>query len=163
MVDAQHFFQARQPLWSWSHLQSLVLTSRRLTRTAGCRDVCDLLKDAGTAALYMPKLHTMALWNGGKGEAYAFIYRRDFEKPSIIWRSTWVVNLEPSVIQAWERVASKYTPYSLRFESEPLCCGIIGSHGDAIYQLGLPREVVNPISLWQIRKEGSMGRSRTVL
>ncbi|KAK4142666.1 uncharacterized protein C8A04DRAFT_38061 [Dichotomopilus funicola] len=139
MVDAQHFFQARQPLWRWNRLRSLVLTSRTLTPTVDWRDVCDLLKDAGVAALYMPKLQTMVLWNGGKGEACAFIYRRDIEKPSIIWRSTWVMNL-----------------------GEPLCRCIIGSHGDAISQLGLPHEVIDPVSLWQIRKEGSMGRSRTV-
>lgn len=162
MVDAAHFFQARQPLWTWNRLQSLVLTSRRLTRTARYKDVCDLLKDAGVAAFYMPKLHTMAIWNGGKGEACAFIYRRDSGKPSIVWRSTWAVKLDPGVIQAWERVASKYTTYPLRVESEPVCRCIIGSHGDAIYYLGLPDEVVDPISLWQIRKEGSMGRNGTI-
>lgn len=153
MVDARHFFQACQPLWTWNHLQSIVLTSRLLTRTSGRKGVSDLLKDAGAAAVRMPKLRTMALWNGGRGEACAFIYRHDFEKPSIVWRGTWDVNLQPCVMQAWERVVSEYTPHSLRFESQRLRSSIIRSHGDAIYHLDLPGGVVDPISLWQIRGE----------
>ncbi|KAK1772839.1 hypothetical protein QBC33DRAFT_31227 [Phialemonium atrogriseum] len=164
MVDAWHFFQARQPLWTWGQLQSLVLTSRLLTQAEDRWKVSNLLEDAGAAALQMPKLHTMALWNGGKGQACAFIYRRDFGKTSIVWRGTWEMNLEPRVIRAWERVVSTLeytTSYSLRVESQPLCPGIIGSHGDAIHQLDLPIGVVDPTSLWQIRREGLTGWGRS--
>ncbi|OIW32387.1 hypothetical protein CONLIGDRAFT_678788 [Coniochaeta ligniaria NRRL 30616] len=156
MTDARHFFQARQPPWSWDHLQSLVLTSRLLTRTSARGVVSDLLSDAGAAAVRMPKLCTMALWNGGKGEACAFIHRHDIERPSIIWRGTWDLDLEPRAVQAWERVASEYTPKSLRFQSQALCGSVIGSHGDAIHLLDLPRGVVDPVSLWQIRREASL-------
>lgn len=76
MVDARYFFEARQPLWTWSSLQSLTLTSRLLTRTEERWRISDLLKDAAEAAIHMPSLHTMAIWNGGNGEACGFIYRK---------------------------------------------------------------------------------------
>jgi hypothetical protein len=59
----------------------------------------------------------MALWNCGKGEACAFTYRREGNKPSVIWRGTWDVELEPRVVQAWGKVASKYTPTNLGLKS----------------------------------------------
>jgi hypothetical protein len=162
MVDAWHFFRARQPLWVWNHLQSLVLTSRILTHRANRGEVSDLLQDAGAAALYMPRLHIMALWNCGKGEAYIFIYRKECNNPLVIWRGTWDVRLEPRVIQAWGRVASKYSPYELRVEKQPLRCGIISPHGEVMHQLNLPRGVLDPVSLWQIRREGGMSPGRDI-
>ena len=161
MADARYFFQARQPLWTWNHLQSLALTSRLLTHRANHGEISDLLQDAGTAALYMPRLRIMALWNGGKEEACVFIYCKGCDNPSITWRGTWDVELEPRVIQAWEKVASKYTSGELRFERQPLYCGIVSSHGDTIHQLDLPHGVLDPVSLWQIRREGLMGQRGT--
>lgn len=159
MADALQFFQARLPLWTWNHLQSLALTSRLLTRTAANQgEISDLLQDAGEAALCMPRLHTMALWNGGKEEACAFIYCKGCHNPSITWRGTWDLKLEPRVIQAWEMVASKYTSGELRVEKQPLYCGVVNSHGDTIHHLDLPPGVIDPVSLWQIRREGLMDR-----
>jgi hypothetical protein len=54
--------------------------------------------DAGAAALYMPRLHTMVLWNCGKGEACVFMYHKEEGKPLIIWRGTWDIKLEPREI-----------------------------------------------------------------
>jgi hypothetical protein len=162
MADARHFFQARRPSWTWHRLQSLILTSRQLTSTADGGAISSLLNDAGTAALQMPKLRTMVLWNGGKGEVCAFTYRRNSEKPSIIWQGTWDADLASDVIDVWEKVASEYTPRPLRIESHSLSCGTIKSHGDAIFRLNLPREVIDPLSLWQIRMGGSIGRGTCV-
>lgn len=162
MVDARQFFQARQPLWSWDYLQSLALTSPLLTHGADRGKVSDLLMDAGEAALHMPKLHTMTLWNGGRGEACAFTYRRQGGKCPITWRGTWDLKPESCVVQAWERVASKYSVYSVWVESQLLRRGTISSHGDAIHQLDLPSGVVDPVSLWQIRREESLRWRRTV-
>lgn len=93
MVDAWQFFQARQPLWTWDQLQSLVLTSQLLTQTDDRGKVSDLLEDAGAAALHMPKLHTMALWNGGKGQALRIYI------PSGFWENfdylAWYLGNEP--------------------------------------------------------------------
>jgi hypothetical protein len=77
IVEARHFFRACQPLWAWNNLQSLVLTSRILTPRANRGNIFDLLEDAGAAALCMPRLHIMALWNCGEGGACVFIYRKE--------------------------------------------------------------------------------------
>ncbi|KAM5355097.1 hypothetical protein ACJ41O_001743 [Fusarium nematophilum] len=61
MVEAQHFFEARQPQWRWNRLRSLTLTSRRMTPTLGQPIITTLLREAGEAALCMPELQTMRL------------------------------------------------------------------------------------------------------
>ncbi|KAL1882517.1 hypothetical protein Plec18167_002933 [Paecilomyces lecythidis] len=154
VVEACHFFEARQPKWTWRLLQSLVLTSRVLTRDQTPRTITNLLEDSGAAALNMPRLDTMALWNYQKGEACVFTYH----KGSIIWRGTWDMELEPRVIEAWRRFTTRHTSYEFSVKTELLPCDIANSHGDAIYHLKLPREVIDPVSLWQIRRETAMAR-----
>ncbi|KAI3328998.1 hypothetical protein HD806DRAFT_481340 [Xylariaceae sp. AK1471] len=155
MVDARHFFQELQPLWTWNYLQSLVLTSGLLTGTASRTETSDLLHHAGLAARSMPRLHTMAIWNGGKGEACAFIYRKKNSGSSITWRSTWDLELGPSIVEAWEKVATESTQSRFWVEKHQLRGDSITSHGDAICQLDLPYGVIDPASLWQIRRECS--------
>ncbi|KAH6665695.1 hypothetical protein B0J14DRAFT_210286 [Halenospora varia] len=159
-VDAQQFLEARRPLWTWDHLQSLVLTSQLLNHGANREGISDLLRDAGAAALCMPKLQFMAVCNCGEGDACVFIYRKECNSSSIIWRGIWDLKLEPRVIQAWQEVAIKYTPYELRVKKEQLRGGTVTSHGEAIHQLDLPRGVLDPVSLCQIRREGK-GWKRT--
>ncbi|KFY13394.1 hypothetical protein V492_03300 [Pseudogymnoascus sp. VKM F-4246] len=74
MTSAEEFFRACSPTWKWQNLQSLALTSRFIIPTGLGQDINDLLCRAGALALQMPKLHTLALWNGGRGIAAAFIY-----------------------------------------------------------------------------------------
>ena len=100
-------------------------------------------------ATRMPKLRTFALWNGAKGEACAFIYRRERDFATITVKSTWYMELDPRVIQAWREVTS-----DLRISTQLLSRSAVSSHGDAIQLLNLPCEVINPISSRQIRKEG---------
>ncbi|KAJ1708527.1 hypothetical protein NYO67_9305 [Aspergillus flavus] len=151
MVDAQHFFEACQPPWTWTSLQTLVLTSPLLAPATNHRKISGLLQDAGEAALRMPRLQTMALWNGGKRDACGFMFRKGRNNPTITLRSTWDINLQYKTIKIWRRVASLN---GLRIEMRMLRGDIINSHGDAIYHLGLNHGVIDPVSLWQIRKEG---------
>ncbi len=156
MADAQQFFQARNPIHTWRNLQSLVLTSRLLTHTADREEICDMLQAAGEAALRMPKLQIMALWNCGHTEACVFVYRKEFDDTSITWRGTWDMELEPRVITAWERVALENTRHELRCGKRLLPGESITSHGEAIHQLDLPPEVLDPVSLRQIRREAAI-------
>ncbi|KAK9419885.1 hypothetical protein SUNI508_06891 [Seiridium unicorne] len=80
VVDARHFFQPPQPLWTWHKLQSLALTSQVLTDTARYTEIASLLHNAGVAALRMPSLNTMVLWNGRKGAASRTEHRRAMGK-----------------------------------------------------------------------------------
>ncbi|PNP44308.1 hypothetical protein TGAMA5MH_03914 [Trichoderma gamsii] len=94
-----------QPRWLW--LKTLALTSR-------FRDRFDLFEAAAFAALRMPELQIMEIWDGmGLDLVEFFRYtrrenRRD-EPPTITWLSDLQIAPEQRVIAAWERVARMHT------------------------------------------------------
>lgn len=156
MASAEDFFRACQPTWTWQRLESLALTSQLLQHTADHQKIDALLYKAGMAALQMPKLRTLVLWYGAKGTACAFIYSADRGNAAhVTWRGTWGMELSPHVVQVWERVALENQSCPLRVD-KPQVCGTIRAHGDAIHHLALPCRVVEPASLWQIRREAMM-------
>ncbi|KFY91384.1 hypothetical protein V500_04688 [Pseudogymnoascus sp. VKM F-4518 (FW-2643)] len=79
MVNAEDFFPASPttryrdpwPTGPWERLQSLALTSQLLRPTTSHQETNALLFRAGVSALQMPKLRTLALWNGTRGMAAA--------------------------------------------------------------------------------------------
>jgi hypothetical protein len=107
MVNAEDFFQACAPTWTWQHLQSLALTSQML-RDAGLRSrqgIDSLLRSAGVAALQMPALRALTLRNGARGNACSFIYQTDCHGgPQIVWRGTWILQFSHDVVKAWQDV-----------------------------------------------------------
>lgn len=154
MINAEELFRHCRSMWSWSHLQSLALTSQLLRDDGEKREQIEaLLCRAGVLVQKMPRLHTCVLWNGGKGHACVFIYRIDSNSASITWRGTWHLELRPVVVKSWQLAASKLPLSKLQIKRECIR-GVIESHGDAIYHLELPCQVIEPASLWQIRREG---------
>ncbi len=154
LVGAEEIFRHCQSTWSWSRLQTLALTSHLLRKPGDegeYRQIEALLCRAGVLAKNMPELHTLILWNGGKAHACAFIYRGEGEKASITWRGTWHLDLSAPVVESWQLVASKLS-YELQIQHEYVE-GIVSSPGDALYHLELPCQVIDPRSLWQIRRE----------
>lgn len=156
MIDAKDFFQGANPISIWGNLQSLTLTSRLLRPSVSRQDIDSLLYEAGTVALRMPKLHTLVIWYGMKGSACAFISRVNGEGAHLTWRSTWEMELSSRVVEVWQRVTSQRHSRALRVDNQEIH-GLIQSHGDAIYHLDLPYQVVSPVSLPQIRREGRFG------
>ncbi|KAF3061045.1 hypothetical protein GL218_02990 [Daldinia childiae] len=156
MIDAEEFFQHCHSTWSWSHLLSLVLTSQLLKEDREKRKQIEgLLCQASVLVRKMSKIHTFVLWNGGKAHACAFIYRIDRDSASVTWRGTWHLELSPLVVKSWQLTVSKLSFRDLQLELKQECIqGVINSHGDAIYHLELPCQVIDPVSLWQIRREG---------
>ena len=155
IVDARHFFQARQSTWVWNKLTSLTLTSRILSSDKDLEEINDTLQAAAVTAVKMPMLNTMELWNYGRGLACVFRYQVPRGKrPTITWRGNWDILLEPRVIQSWQAVTLEpAASLELRVVKELLDANIhMKSHGDAIHHLGLV-QVVHPVSLWQIQKE----------
>jgi len=160
MINAEDFFQACNSTWIWERLESLSLTSQLLKyheRPGDQMRINALLHAAGMTALRMPKLHTMVLWNGIKGSAFAFIYRVDRGAAFLTCRGTWKLEEELSsdVLDLWERVALESHSCILRVakQDETISSSVVRSHGDAIHLLDLPCQVVAPVSLWQIKKE----------
>lgn len=101
MVDAEYFFQAVSPDWTWKTLTSISLTSRLLAEATNSTKVTHLLMHAGTVALQMPMLKNMDIWNGTKGNACAFRYEATDHHTLIKWNSTWSFELEPELIAVW--------------------------------------------------------------
>ncbi|KAF4999075.1 hypothetical protein FDECE_11634 [Fusarium decemcellulare] len=155
MVNAEYFFEACKPTWTWQHLQSLALTPQYLKEPPDEKGISELLCQAGQVALQMPRLHTFVLWNGAKGNACAFIYQNGGEYPEITWRGTWNLELSLGIVEVWQRLTSDIHSRQIRVKKE-LIWDDIKSHGDAIHHLNLPVQVVHPASLWQIRREGAL-------
>lgn len=154
VVDANDFFkEACLRSWTWNKLQSLALTSRLLHPSRSEDEVCDLLHDAGVVALQMPRLRNLVVWNGAKGHASAFIYRRTSYCTYITWRGTWDLEIGARVAEVWEKVAFKHS-LELRIDKQKIG-EAIESHGDAIHYLDLPCQVISPASVWQIRREAA--------
>ncbi|KFZ19476.1 hypothetical protein V502_03631 [Pseudogymnoascus sp. VKM F-4520 (FW-2644)] len=89
LLNAEDFFRACLLAWTWQNLRSLALTSQLLKPTGSRLETDALLFRAGVSALQMPKLRTLVLWNGGRGNAAAFIYRVHRGSATITWRGTW--------------------------------------------------------------------------
>lgn len=156
MVDASYFFEeARKASWRWPNLTSLALTSTLLAPDTSTDDIDGLLLGAAAAALKMPKLETMEIWNGREGLAMLFRYQtvRDAQSAVITIRGTFGLSLRPAVARAWDRVALQHRHGRVQVVSGSIDDRIIKSHGDAICHLKLATQVIRPVSLLQILKE----------
>jgi hypothetical protein len=107
LVEASHFFHARELSWKWPNLTWLALTSRLLVPQERPTELDDMLQAAAAAAMRMPNLETMEIWNGEKGLAMLFRYQcAERGRPAVITcKGTWELTLRPLVIQAWDSVA----------------------------------------------------------
>jgi len=161
MIQAEHFFLDCPLDWSWPRLQCLALTSPCLRQTSSYHDIDYLLQKAGVAALQMPALRTLVIWNGRKKIACAFVYQQDRDSATVSWRGTRQLHLSADVLKVWKRVAEENHPSRRSFHvRNETIYDEIRSHGDAIHHLNLPCEVVSPASLWQIRSEERAGERR---
>ncbi|XDG01969.1 hypothetical protein ABKA04_001584 [Annulohypoxylon sp. FPYF3050] len=155
IADASYFFDARKSFWEWPNLTSLALTSRLFTPDESPAKIDRLLRAAAAAAMKMPKLEIMEIWNGREGLAALFRYQvtRGGHPPVLTWKGTWELTLRPPMVQRWESVASKHWgSRSIRVVHE-LLPNHIGSHGDALCILEPVNEVIRPVSLQQIQIE----------
>lgn len=114
-----------------------------------------MLKEAAAAALRMPKLETMEIWNGRKGLAMLFRYQKGQNgQPAVITlRGTFDLLLGVEVVRAWRGVAVRQGSGEVERLETRIDARKIGSHGDAIVHLGLSAQVIRPVSLQQILKE----------
>lgn len=154
IVDANDFFDLQEPNWVWHGLTSLALTSRLLTSTGDTSDINLMLMQAGKAALRMPKLQVMEIWNGTKGNACVFRFETTWAHATIGWCGTWDLTMYPRLINTWKAVAQRNTKHQLSILASQVLDPLdIKSHAVAIRKLGLQEGVVHPVSLEQIRRE----------
>lgn len=127
MVDANSFFQARQPSWEWPNLTSLALTSGLLAPEKSSEAINNMIRAAADAAMMMPELETMEIWNGRKRLAALFKYqsiKRGGRTAVITWRGTWELPLQPDLIQAWEAVIRRHCRWEFYAVTELLDPGL---------------------------------------
>jgi hypothetical protein len=156
IVDAGDFFYAREPSWKWPNLTSLALTSRLLAPNKSPAEIGYMLQATAAAAMEMPNLETMEIWNGQEGLAMLFRFQsaRGGRPSTITLRGTWELELRPAVTEAWEAVTLRHGGQGLVIAKELLGPGIVvKSHGAAIHYLRLSSMVIRPIALRQIRIE----------
>lgn len=114
-----------------------------------------MLRAAAAAAMKMPNLETMEVWNGQVGLATLFRFQQARGgRPAVMTcRGTWEFALRSPVIQAWEAVALKHRGHGSVIVKESLDAGAVRCHGDAVHHLQLLTSVIRPVSLRQIRME----------
>ncbi|KAK1845415.1 hypothetical protein CCHR01_11965 [Colletotrichum chrysophilum] len=156
IVDASSFFEI-QPAWEWPSLISLTLTSRLLRPDGNLVEIEAMLRAAAAAAaaVKMPKLVTMEIWNGRKGLSSLFRYQafRNMAQAVVLWRGTWKFVMKPSIIRAWEAVMHQYNSWRLDFVQERLDAKATKCRGDAIQDLMHANQIIRPVSLRQIQIE----------
>jgi hypothetical protein len=158
VVDADSFFALddSQPPKRWPNLRHLFLTSHLLAPDQDETRVTDMLRAAAKAAVYMPKLETLQVWNGRRKLAALFKYEAATEggQPcTITWRGTWEFLLQASLIQDWQSLTSELSQHGMRVIYESIDGDLVRCHGDAMLLLGLPDMVIRRVSLRQIQNE----------
>ncbi|KAM6483384.1 hypothetical protein HDV62DRAFT_389589 [Trichoderma sp. SZMC 28011] len=108
-----------------------------------------------------PRLQSLALTTSllcstsSQGGAAALL--RDAAKAALNMPKLHTMALWYGVITAWNNVSFKALHRDSHVSQDQIQ-EVIESHGDAIYYLRLPCTVIDPVSLWQIRREAVRGR-----
>ncbi|KAI6083964.1 hypothetical protein F4821DRAFT_280477 [Hypoxylon rubiginosum] len=153
IIEADHFLGVAEaePAWSWPHLRSLTLTSRLLNTKGSPGMIDQMLLEAASVALKMPRLETFEIWNGQVGSAALFRYQTSDYGAVLSWKANWEHTIPSYVVEAWEAVAhaagKNSSPLPLEYSVDDAIR--INSHADAINYLELFK-VLRPISLQQI-------------
>ncbi|KAI1419382.1 hypothetical protein F5Y12DRAFT_793975 [Xylaria sp. FL1777] len=154
LKSAQTLYRAADE--KWPALRSLALTSALLRPDSPRSTINALLQAAANAALQMPNLRLLEIWNYDKDLdfVYIFQYRRFGSNgcPTITSSNTWGYNLEPHVVSSWSNVSNKHGGRDIRVQEqdidlEGLCSK---SYGSVVNHLQLRRLVLQPVSRCQL-------------
>ncbi|KAI8672806.1 hypothetical protein NCS56_00744900 [Fusarium sp. Ph1] len=91
-----------------SKLQHLTLRTYRLRPRGRQNLVADFLVIAARAAMKLPRIRILEIWNSGHGFGFLFRYTQDRHRATITWRvigSQFI--LMPKVVRAWTGVVSR--------------------------------------------------------
>lgn len=139
------------------HLESISLTSQaNLQRNPVLAN--RLLYKAAMAAIRMPKLQIMEIWNCENGHADILRYesRRTAESSActLTLRSSWCslkAMVTRRVVEVWEEVASMNASRELVVEMDVLPAGSYTEYGAIVHFLKLRHSALHPISAMQVR------------
>ncbi len=121
-----------------------------------------MLAEAGAAALQMPSLEKLEIWNGMKRNAYVFRYRVTASQATLGWNGTFHLALDPDVADTFRTAALLHSGHELvMLEDQRVAKEDITSHAAAIRALQLSEDVIHPESLSQIIRESDRYFQRT--
>ncbi|UKZ76953.1 hypothetical protein TrVFT333_004669 [Trichoderma virens FT-333] len=155
-VDAKDVFYAFWPVknprlapsMTWSNMERICLSSGLLNPT----HYNELIQVAASAALNMPKLRCMELWNCGMHSSCIFRYY-ECQKGQHIRKvrllSTWHGKLSKSVVSRWREVADSAGD-ELNVKMDYLDYKVFDDYTAVIQYLFLRRELLTDFSLWQL-------------
>lgn len=155
LIDANDFFKAYKPEWIWRDLRTLTLTSQCLELRRNSNEINDMLQAAGEAALAMPMLETLEIWNGSAGHGAIFQYQGGRGEAAITWISTWSLAFNPHAIDAWQKVAYKnHRCQSLTILQRPIAESYeIRRYADVVELLKTRKHAMSRQSLNELRYE----------
>ncbi|KAH7266178.1 hypothetical protein B0J15DRAFT_534266 [Fusarium solani] len=133
-----------------SKLQHLTLRTQHLRPRGRQNFVTDFLIIAALAAMKLPRIRILEIWNSGHRFGYLFRYAQDSHRATITWRvigSQFV--LMPKVVGAWTRVASR-RPLAIEWISFTDANGTSFNHISIHRHLALRRLAFDPITEAQI-------------
>lgn len=143
----------------WPVLKSLALTSKLLHPDTPENLIGDLLRAAANAALQMPSLQQLEIWNQSQKVDFMciFTYQRHGNDgyPTITLSNTWGYELKPDVVSSWNKVAEKYEHHQVTVWERDLDLEGLDSNtcGAVVSYLQLRRLVLHPVSMCQIMCE----------
>lgn len=150
-LDTDHVFP---------NLRSIALTSQTHLRPG--QSFNELLFKAASAALKMPQLQIMEIWNCGNGYAALFRYESTGTPESsacrLTWRCSWYpAPIQDRVLEAWKNVASTVAGRELALDTHPLPPASYRRYRLILNQLALRNFVLDDISQMQVRGERRKG------
>ncbi|RSM02776.1 hypothetical protein CDV31_010815 [Fusarium ambrosium] len=158
LIDAKDFFQ---PFWttqsgcttSWENLKTLSLTCQAF-KSHSTHRINRVLCAAANAAMKMPKLQLLELWDGTRGRASVFRYRVvDTTVVEVTWLSTHILDIDQKVIDAWTSVALAQGRPDVRVSTFKLDPDKIHSAGAVLQSLHLREQILHPVSEYRIGNE----------
>ncbi|KAI3391329.1 hypothetical protein diail_7520 [Diaporthe ilicicola] len=142
---------------TFPNLESVAMTSEKHLKPDSFL-VRELLINAARAAMEMPKLQIMELWNCENGHAAVFRYESTGTAQSsacrLTWGSSWYCPksmIGERVLKAWARVAHKNASRQLTFVLDPLPTGSYAHYGAILHRLKLRNLIFDPTSTMQVR------------
>lgn len=156
-VDAKDFFYAffpsknpelPLPSMSWSKLKHLNLCSELLVPA----HYNELIRVAAAAALQMPKLVCMELWNSGTHiTSCIFTYCRSRDRRRYIeLLNTWGGRLDKQAIARWREVADRVAGCDLDVRSLYLDVNVFDNYTAVLQYLHLRGGLLSRASLWDV-------------
>lgn len=135
-------------------LQSIALTSQTYLQPEQSFD--ELLHKAARAAMKMPKLQIMEIWNCENDHAAIFRYEATGSPKSgacrITFKCSWdAAPIADRVVKAWKHVASTVASRHLILATGPLPLASYSQYGSIIGQLKLRDSILHDISQMQVR------------